>query len=63
MTKRSKEVLTIFICSIFAAFGWFGVYVCFINKLSTFLIWLLDAIVWTLNITFRIKGLFEPKEK
>jgi hypothetical protein len=63
MTKRSKEILTIVICSVFAVFGWFGVYVSFINKLSTFLIWLLGSIVWTLNVVFRMKWLFEPKEK
>jgi len=63
MTKRSKEILTISICSVFAVFGWIGVYVCFINRLSTFLIWLLGSIVWTLNVAFRIKGLFEPKER
>lgn len=63
MTKRSKEILTIIICSVFAAFGWFGVYVCFINRLSTFLIWLLGSLVWTLNLTLKIKGLFESKKK
>lgn len=63
MTKRSKEILTIFIFSIFAAFGWFSVYICFINKLSTFITWLLGSIVWTLNVAFKVKGLFESKER
>lgn len=63
MTKRSKEILTIVICSVFAVFGWFSVYVCFINRLSTFLIWFLGSIVWTLNVVIRIKRLFESKER
>jgi hypothetical protein len=63
MTKQSKEILTITICSIFAAFGWFGVYVSLVNRLSTFLIWLLGSIVWTLNVAFRVKRFFEPKER